>query len=185
MVRVARMALEYRYAFGTDVVIDLIGYRRHGHSEVEDPTTTQPLLYAKIEKTPELWQSYSRGIGADLEDVQRQVAAIRAGFELEQEKAKAAAHKPVLRELPPYWTPYDGVPYDHFQLVDSAVSRGGAGRGGAPHDERARRVLRAPQAAEPPPAARARWATASARRTGAPPKCSRSARWPTRGCASA
>ncbi len=40
VVRVARLATEYRYQFGTDVVIDLIGYRRHGHSEVDDPTTT-------------------------------------------------------------------------------------------------------------------------------------------------
>ncbi|MGA8763285.1 MAG: thiamine pyrophosphate-dependent enzyme, partial [Candidatus Sulfotelmatobacter sp.] len=40
VVRVARLATEYRYKFGTDVVIDLIGYRRHGHSEVDDPTVT-------------------------------------------------------------------------------------------------------------------------------------------------
>ena len=33
-----RLALEYRYTFHTDVVVDLIGYRRHGHSEVDDPT---------------------------------------------------------------------------------------------------------------------------------------------------
>src|SRR5579862_3439706 len=38
VLRVGRMALEYRYTFGSDVVIDLIGYRRHGHSEVDDPT---------------------------------------------------------------------------------------------------------------------------------------------------
>ena len=37
VVRVGRMALDYRYEFGTPVVIDLIGYRRHGHSEVDDP----------------------------------------------------------------------------------------------------------------------------------------------------
>ncbi len=37
VVRVGRMALEYRYKFGSDVVIDMIGYRRHGHSEVDDP----------------------------------------------------------------------------------------------------------------------------------------------------
>src|SRR6202008_237053 len=50
VVRVARLATEYRYKFGTDVVIDLIGYRRHGHSEVDDPTVTQPLLYKKIKE---------------------------------------------------------------------------------------------------------------------------------------
>src|SRR5580692_10965032 len=47
--RVGRMAIEYRYAFATPVVVDLIGYRRHGHSEVDDPTITQPLRYRKIE----------------------------------------------------------------------------------------------------------------------------------------
>src|SRR5215468_4284904 len=43
VVRVAALAIEYRYTFKSDVVIDLIGYRRHGHSEVDDPTITQPL----------------------------------------------------------------------------------------------------------------------------------------------
>ena len=52
VVRVGRMALDYRYAFGTPVVVDLIGYRRHGHSEVDDPTITQPLRYRKIEAHP-------------------------------------------------------------------------------------------------------------------------------------
>src|SRR6202162_3397274 len=45
VIRVGRMALDYRYTFASDVVVDLIGYRRHGHSEVDDPTVTQPLLY--------------------------------------------------------------------------------------------------------------------------------------------
>jgi 2-oxoglutarate dehydrogenase E1 component len=57
--RVGRMAIEYRYAFGTPVVVDLIGYRRHGHSEVDDPTITQPLRYRKIEAHPPLWQIYA------------------------------------------------------------------------------------------------------------------------------
>ena len=64
VVRVARMATEYRYKFGTDVVIDLIGYRRHGHSEVDDPTITQPLLYKKIKDHPPLWEIYADDIGA-------------------------------------------------------------------------------------------------------------------------
>ena len=65
VVRVARLATEYRYQFGTDVVIDLIGYRRHGHSEVDDPTITQPLLYKKIKEHPPLWEIYADDIGAD------------------------------------------------------------------------------------------------------------------------
>src|SRR3984957_106653 len=65
VVRVGQIALDYRTAFGSDVVIDVIGYRRHGHSEVDDPTITQPLLYAKIKEHPQLWQIYSKAIGAD------------------------------------------------------------------------------------------------------------------------
>src|SRR5690349_23997084 len=59
VLRVARMATEYRYQFGSDVVIDLIGYRRHGHSEVDDPTITQPLLYKQINAHRPLFEIYA------------------------------------------------------------------------------------------------------------------------------
>ncbi len=48
VVRIAALAADYRNTFNSDVVIDLIGYRRHGHSEVDDPTVTQPRRYALI-----------------------------------------------------------------------------------------------------------------------------------------
>ncbi len=64
VVRVARIATEFRHQFGTDVVVDLVGYRRHGHSEVDDPTITQPRLYAAIERMPPLWKSYAEKSGA-------------------------------------------------------------------------------------------------------------------------
>src|SRR2546426_11616406 len=99
VIRVGRMALEYRYAFGTDVVIDLIGYRRHGHSEVDDPTITQPLLYRKIKDHAPLWQSYAKKIQADATAI---VAAVRAEFEAAQKKGSPKAKKPVRRKLPAY-----------------------------------------------------------------------------------
>ncbi len=67
VVRVGRMALDYRYTFGTDVVIDMIGYRRHGHSEVDDPTVTQPLIYKAIKAHPPLWEIYAEDAGIDAE----------------------------------------------------------------------------------------------------------------------
>src|SRR3989475_68697 len=85
VIRVGRMALEYRYAFGSDVVIDLIGYRRHGHSEVDDPTVTQPLLYKAIKEHPPLWEVYAEDIGA--ENVAQRVAQVRAEYEAAQQKA--------------------------------------------------------------------------------------------------
>jgi len=65
VVRVGRMAAEYRATFGSEVVVDLIGYRRHGHSEVDDPTITQPLLYERIKNHPPLWKIYAERTGID------------------------------------------------------------------------------------------------------------------------
>jgi 2-oxoglutarate dehydrogenase E1 component len=106
VVRVARLATEYRYQFGTDVVIDLIGYRRHGHSEVDDPTITQPLLYKKIKEHPPLWEIYADDTGAT--DAPAQVAAIRAEFESAQKNAGKISKKPLMRDLPNYWDQYYG-----------------------------------------------------------------------------
>src|SRR6201998_1002253 len=109
VVRVARLAAEYRYQFGTDVVIDLIGYRRHGHSEVDDPTITQPLLYKKIKDHQPLWEIYADDTGAT--DAPSRAAAIRAEFEAAQKKAGSIKQKPLLRELPGYWNSYFGGLY--------------------------------------------------------------------------
>ena len=85
--RAGQIAVDYRTEFADDVVIDLIGFRRHGHSEVDDPTITQPLLYAKIKDHPPLWQIYAPEIGFDSSAA---VAQVREEFE--QGLASAAEH---------------------------------------------------------------------------------------------
>ena len=119
VVRVARMAVEYRYKFGTDVVIDLIGYRRHGHSEVDDPTITQPLLYKKIKEHPPLWEIYADDTGTT--DAQAQADAIKAEFEAAQKKAGSIKQKPLLRELPRYWNNYFGGLYRPEYEVETGL----------------------------------------------------------------
>jgi 2-oxoglutarate dehydrogenase E1 component len=107
VVRVAQIAAEYRHHFHSDVVVDLIGYRRHGHSEVDDPTVTQPRRYAIIKDHPVLYQIYAKQIGVDPTE---EVAAIRADFLAQQKEATQAEQKPVLAELPSFWDPYHGGP---------------------------------------------------------------------------
>jgi 2-oxoglutarate dehydrogenase E1 component len=55
----AKVATEYRQQFGKDVVIDMFCYRRFGHNEGDDPTMTQPLMYAKIKDHPSVRDLYS------------------------------------------------------------------------------------------------------------------------------
>src|SRR6195256_1104132 len=103
VVRVGKLAADYRAQFGSDVVVDIIGYRRHGHSEVDDPTITQPRVYERIKNHAALWRIYSERIGVQPMQI---VENVRKEYEEEQTKARAIRKIPQLRKLPEYWSAY-------------------------------------------------------------------------------
>jgi len=118
VVRVGEIAADYRAQFSSDVVIDLVGFRRHGHSEVDDPTITQPLLYAKIKDHPPLSQIYAGQNGLD---AAAGVAPIRKEFEEAFATAGATTQHPVHHQLPSYWAPYGRGCYDPKYEVNTGV----------------------------------------------------------------
>jgi len=118
VVRIGKLAAEYRVTFGSDVVVDIIGYRRHGHSEVDDPTITQPLLYERIKNHAPLWKIYAEHAGIDSSLM---VDAIRKEYEEEQAKARALRKIPHLRKLPDYWAPYQHGRYKPEYEVDTGL----------------------------------------------------------------
>lgn len=62
---VTRLAYEYRQKFNKDVVIDLFGYRRHGHNEGDDPAYTQPVMYRNIKEHPSVKELYKQKLIAE------------------------------------------------------------------------------------------------------------------------
>jgi 2-oxoglutarate dehydrogenase E1 component len=118
-IRVAALAIEYRYTFHTDVIIDLVGYRRHGHSEVDDPTITQPLRYEKIKNHRPLYEIYAKQIGVD---PSARVGEIQTGLAEAQKQAARMGKRVVLATLPAYWSNYVGGPYKPEYEVDTGLS---------------------------------------------------------------
>jgi len=60
--RAMRLAFEFREAFSSDVVVDLVCYRRHGHNEGDDPSYTQPLMYRAIEAKRSVRKLYTEAL---------------------------------------------------------------------------------------------------------------------------
>ncbi len=60
-----RLALAYRQRFGRDVVVDLVGYRRFGHNEQDDPSFTQPLMAKRIAEHPTVRQRLAAQLVAE------------------------------------------------------------------------------------------------------------------------
>jgi 2-oxoglutarate dehydrogenase E1 component len=100
VVRVCKLATDWRNVFHKDVVIDLVCYRRHGHNELEDPKITHPVLYNKIASHPPVLSIYAKKLVGQglitMDEVDALKAAIVAEFEADYQEAKGYNPNPML-----------------------------------------------------------------------------------------
>ncbi len=95
VVHAARIAAEFRQTFTSDIVIDMVCYRRHGHNEADEPAFTQPLMYRRIAELPTTRVKYGERLVAEGILQPGEPEAIRQAFQqrLEEEFQAAAAYK--------------------------------------------------------------------------------------------
>ena len=118
VVRAAKFAADYRYTFHSDVLVDLIGYRRYGHSEIDDPTITQPIRYARIKDHPQLYRIYAGQIGIDPSTL---VDEFQSAMATEQAVASRLKKPSPLATLPAYWGSYHGDCYKIEDELDTGI----------------------------------------------------------------
>ncbi|MEV6294744.1 multifunctional oxoglutarate decarboxylase/oxoglutarate dehydrogenase thiamine pyrophosphate-binding subunit/dihydrolipoyllysine-residue succinyltransferase subunit [Streptomyces sp. NPDC051896] len=89
VVRVARLAFDYRQTFHKDVVVDLVCYRRHGHSEVDDPSITQPVMYDRIDVKASVRKLYAEALLRRGDIGEHQAEGARRNYQEHLERAFA------------------------------------------------------------------------------------------------
>jgi 2-oxoglutarate decarboxylase len=101
--RVSQLAYDYRQRFKRDVVIDVIGYRRQGHNEADDPSYTQPVMYRKIKATPTVATQYSERLIREKLLTQEQVSdgrtQVRARLNEAFDQAKKRREEFIIEEF--------------------------------------------------------------------------------------
>ncbi len=123
--RAARLAFGFRQAFHKDVVIDMVCYRRHGHNEGDDPSYTQPLMYALIDAKRSVRKLYTEALvrrgDISLEEAEQALDDFSARLQaaLDETRAEAESAPP-----PPPVLPQFVVPDLRIPAVETGVDAG-------------------------------------------------------------
>ncbi|MBL0171970.1 MAG: 2-oxoglutarate dehydrogenase E1 component [Gemmatimonadaceae bacterium] len=126
-----RLACAYRARFKKDVLIDLVGYRRHGHNEGDEPTFTQPKRYALIKQHPTVAQAWANRLVAEgvmttdetiavEQSVSARYATIHAKFKASL--LGSETHAPWPAESAPAQAAFrTAVPAERLQLINESL----------------------------------------------------------------
>jgi 2-oxoglutarate decarboxylase len=99
-----RLAMAYRDKFHQDILIDLLGYRRHGHNESDEPAYTQPVMYERIKNLPPVREIYARTLieagvltaeesEKQATEAYQRLVDIQQGFKASMSKVVTAEHQ--------------------------------------------------------------------------------------------
>jgi 2-oxoglutarate dehydrogenase E1 component len=129
--RAARLAFGFRQAFHKDVVIDMVCYRRHGHNEGDDPSYTQPLMYALIEAKRSVRKLYTESLvrrgDISLEEAEQALddfsARLQAALDETRAEAESESATRPAPVLPAYVVPELWIPPVETGVDASVLSR--------------------------------------------------------------
>ena len=124
VVLVTRLALEFRMAFNKDVVIDMVCFRKHGHSEADEPLATQPIMYQQVRKHPGVRRRHTDRLIAAGVITRQEAAAIAEDYIASLEGNRAVAGAAAEHANPKYLIDYSrfiDVNWDH--PADTAIDR--------------------------------------------------------------
>ena len=129
VVHAVEMALEYRMRYKKDVYIDLLGYRKYGHNEGDEPRFTQPKLYKEIAKHANPFKIYSDKLIAentiDKAYLDKIVLDFKATLEREYEKSKQVKSSKVREFMQERWTDFErGSIEDMLEVENTSYTKG-------------------------------------------------------------
>ncbi|MEA2770502.1 MAG: 2-oxoglutarate dehydrogenase component, partial [Acetobacteraceae bacterium] len=121
----ARMAAEYRMKFASDIVLDIVCYRRHGHNETDEPAFTQPLMYKAINRMKTTRTLYAEKLAAEGTVPAEQSKAMWDEFNKTLEDANAAAksYRPNKADwLEGHWTGFTPADQQEVELTEESTA---------------------------------------------------------------
>ena len=122
-VHAIQMAIDYRQKFGKDVVVDLIGYRKHGHNEGDEPAFTQPGMYKEINNHPPVRDLYTDALVKNNELSEEETQSIFDEFDnLLQEAFEDAKKSPNVDITEEIFDRTESDQQDRSQFPDTTYS---------------------------------------------------------------
>ncbi len=119
--RALQIALDYRQEFNKDVVLDLVGFRKLGHNEADEPSYTQPLMYARVKAHPGVRAIYAQRLIKEGVITQDELNALIAERVKRYEDALARAKEIVSQQRTETNTPVPVSELDGSTVIETGV----------------------------------------------------------------